>query len=367
MINWRSLGQIDFWLLLGAIVLAAMGLIGVYSAAGHGSSLDIFQRQLIWIGLGVVLCFFMVFFDYHFLTEHALGLYICMVLLLASVFLFGVEVNGSRSWIRIAGFGFQPSELAKIVVILALANYLTTLNKNFLTRRDFLTLAGITLCPVILVTMQGDLGTAITFVPILAGTMIVAGLKPRFLIGVLAMVLCVAPLAWFTLKDYQKQRVLVTLNPDLDPQGIGYQPRQSMIAIGSGGLTGKGFGDGLQGQLGFVPEVHNDFIFSLLGEEQGFLGATVVLTLYLLGLLRLVRIARTARDRPGILIVTGIASLIWFHVMVNVGMTMGMIPAIGIPLPLMSYGGSSTLITFLALGLALNVHRRRFVHGTARG
>jgi rod shape determining protein RodA len=164
------------------------------------------------------------------------------------------------------------------------------------------------------------------------------------------------------LKDYQKQRILVTLDPDLDPQGIGYQTRQSQIAIGSGGLLGKGVGQGLQSKLGFVPEVHTDFIFALLAEEIGFVGASIILMLYLLVLMRLIHIAETARDRVGILIVTGVASLMFFHVVVNVGMTLGILPAIGIPLPLLSYGGSSILTTFAALGLALSVFQRRFVY-----
>ena len=164
------------------------------------------------------------------------------------------------------------------------------------------------------------------------------------------------------LKDYQKQRILVTIDPARDPQGFGYQSRQSQIAIGSGGLFGKGLGQGLQSQLGFVPEIHTDFIFAILAEEIGFVGSIFILMLYLLVLLRLVHIAESAQDRLGILIVSGIASLIFFHVGINVGMTFGLVPPIGIPLPLLSYGGSSTVTTFIALGLALNVYQRRFVY-----
>jgi len=229
-------------------------------------------------------------------------------------------------------------------------------------RSGFVRLAGIVVVPVLLVILQGDLGTALMYFPILAGMMLVAGLKPRFMIGVLILVVLVAPIGWFSLKGYQKQRIMVTLNPELDPKGIGYQTRQSQIAIGSGGFFGTGIGNGLQSQLGFVPEVHTDFIFSLLAEETGLVGAFIVLMLYLFVLLRLLLIAEKARDRAGILIMTGIASLMFFHVAINVGMTLGMVPAIGIPLPLLSYGGSSAVSTYVALGLALNVHFRRFVY-----
>ncbi len=224
-------------------------------------------------------------------------------------------------------------------------------------------LSVITLVPAFLIVLQGDLGTALMYLPVVAGmTMVVTGLRMRFFVGVLMFSLLIAPIAWFSLKDYQKQRILVTFDPELDPQGIGYQARQSQIAIGSGGLLGKGVGQGLQSKLGFVPEVHTDFIFALLAEETGLVGASLILMLYLLVLTRLIYIAEVARDRVGILIVTGVASLMFFHVMVNVGMTLGVLPAVGIPLPLLSYGGSSTLTTFAAVGLALNVFQRRFVY-----
>ena len=187
----------------------------------------------------------------------------------------------------------------------------------------------------------------------------------RFLIGILFITLCLTPVGWFLLKDYQKERILVTLDTGRDPQGIGYQSRQSQIAIGSGGLFGKGLGQGLQSQLGFVPEIHTDFIFAILAEEIGFVGSIFMLMLYLLVLMHLVRIAENARDRVGILLVTGVTSFICFHVAINVSMTLGIVPPIGIPLPLLSYGGSSTITAFAALGLALNVHQRRFVYSPA--
>src|SRR5690606_20437166 len=209
--------------------------------------------------------------------------------------------------------------------------------------------------PMSLVILQGDLGTAAMYFPIVLAMLLVAGIRLRVLMILLLIGALLAPVGWMVLKDYQKQRILVTLDPGLDPQGYGYQVRQSQIAIGSGGITGRGLGNGMQSQLGFVPEIHTDFIFALLAEETGVIGCIFILALYLFVLWRLISIAEQARDRQGILIITGISALIFVHVAVNVGMALGLVPPIGIPLPLLSYGGSATLTIFLALGLALNV------------
>ncbi|MDA2924953.1 rod shape-determining protein RodA, partial [Acidobacteria bacterium AH-259-L09] len=342
----KILSQFDYFLFGASLILALFGALGIYNAGAEGGDSSIFLRQLLWIGLGVAVCLFVMSIDYHFLADHAFLLYGLSILLLVGVLFWGTEINNSRSWLTFAGVRFQPSETAKVVLILALAQYLGELNENYLRRKHFLILASITFLPITLVVLQGDLGTALMYLPIFVGITIVAGLKMRFLAGLLIVLLCLAPLSWFYLKDYQKQRILVTFDPELDPQGIGYQTRQSQIAIGSGGLFGKGLGQGLQSQLGFVPEIHTDFIFALLAEETGLVGAIFILMLYLLVLMRLLRIAETARDRVGILIITGIASLTFFHVVVNVGMTLGILPSIGIPLPLLSYGGSAILTTF---------------------
>lgn len=359
----RFLSQFDFPLFATVIFLSMIGLLGVYSAtAEHEATQALFAKQGLWLGLGLLACVLAMSLDYHFLIDRAFLLYGLSLLVLTGVLLFGTEINGSRSWLRFGGVGFQPSEFAKVALVLALARYLSELNAGYLRYRHLLTLAGITLAPVLLVVMQGDLGTALTYVPILLGATLVTGLRTRFLIVLLVVMVLVAPVGWFTLKDYQKQRILVTFNPDLDPQGAGYQTKQSLIAVGSGGVTGKGLGNGRQSQLGFVPEIHSDFIFSLLAEEWGLLGGAVILLLYLFLLLRIIDVGERARDRAGILIVTGVASLLSFHVIVNTGMTLGVMPAIGIPLPLLSYGGSATLSCYIAVGLVLNVDGRRFVY-----
>lgn len=362
MISKRGLAQFDYLMFFAAVLLALCGSLGIYSAGLHSGGQGFFYRQLVWIAFGGLVCVAVAALDYHRLIEGSYLIYGAAILMLIGILLFGVEVNGSKSWISVGGVHLQPSEMTKLVVILVLARYLGELQQNFLGRNHLMALSGIVMAPVVLIVLQRDLGTAVMFLPILFGVLIVAGLRMRFLAVSLALVLCLAPLGWAFLKDYQKERIMTTLNPSLDPYGVGYQTRQSVIAIGSGGIFGKGLGKGLQSQLGYVPEVHTDFIFALLTEENGFVTACIILLLYLLVLVRLIRIAEKARDRVGILVVTGVACLIFSHVVVNVGMTLGLLPPIGIPLPLLSYGGSSTLTTFAALGLALSVHSHRFVY-----
>jgi len=358
----RVLAKFDYLLFGAAMLLALLGVLGVYSASLHNPASDAFSRQLLWTGLGLAICFVIFSIDYHHLVDYAFALYLLSIGLLIWILVFGKTIHGSKSWISIAGQNFQPSELVKVVVILALTRYLTELQENYLRRHHLLVLGAIVSAPVLLVVLQGDLGTALMYFPILGGMIVVAGLRMKVVIIVLIAALAITPAGWLLLKDYQKQRIMVTFDPDLDPKGIGYQTRQSQIAIGSGGLLGTGLGNGLQSQLGFVPEIHTDFIFALLAEETGLVGACLVLGLYIFFLARLARIGEQARDRSGILIITGIVSLIFFHVVVNVGMTLGVLPAIGIPLPLLSYGGSSALSTYVALGLALNVHYHRYVY-----
>lgn len=357
MLNRRTLTQFDYLLFGTALALALLGVLGVYSA-----NPDLYADQLVRVGLGIFVCLIVVYVDYHFLVDYAFLLYGASVLVLIGVLFSGIEIHGSKSWINLAGFSFQPSELSKIVLILALARYLSEFAADRPELRQLCIAGGLTLLPVTLVTMQQDLGTAIMHLPVAASMLIVSGLRMKVLVVVLLIVVCLAPVGWFGLREYQKQRVLSTFDPEMDPQGIGYQTRQSQIAIGSGGFLGHGLGKGLQNQLGFVPESHTDFIFALLAEETGFLGGSLILLLYLLLLVRLTLIGEQARDRSGLLIMAGITGLIFSHVVVNVGMALGIVPPIGIPLPLLSYGGSATITTFISLGLALNVSCRRFFY-----
>ena len=362
MLSQRLFLRIDYLLLLLALVLSLIGALGAYSAETPGGPGNTFVRQLVWIGLGLCVCLVVASIDYHFLTDYAFLFYGCVILMLLGVLLFGVEIHGSKSWLAFGPVRFQPSELGKLVLVLTLARYLAGIEESFLRRRHFLAVTVLALVPMGLVLLQGDLGTAAMYLPILLAVALVAGLRVRVLIGLLALMLCLAPAGWFVMKNYQRQRILATLNPDLDPRGVGYQTRQSLIAIGSGGVFGKGIGQGDQSQLGFVPEIHSDFIFSLIAEEAGLIGACVILLLYLLVLMRMVHIAEVSRDRTGIFVMAGLVALIFSHVVVNLGMTLGMLPPIGIPLPLLSYGGSFTLVIFTAIGIALGTYSRRFVH-----
>ncbi|MEE2822546.1 MAG: rod shape-determining protein RodA [Acidobacteriota bacterium] len=360
MLIQRFLNQFDYLLFLAVTGLIMVGIVEIYHISAGAGDFSLFMRHLIWVGMGVLLCLLIIFVDYRHWIDHAFLLYILTAGLLLCVLLFGREINGSKSWFTIGAISFQPSEISKVTFILVLARYLSGISGRYLRLRHLSIIGLLTLCPMVLITLQGDLGTALIYLPVVLCIVMVAGLKKQFLIGIPVLMLLMSPLSWFFLEDYQKERILVTIDPGRDPQGIGYQSRQSQIAIGSGGLLGKGLGQGLQSQLGFVPEIRTDFIFSILAEETGLAGSIVVLMLYLLVLVRFIRIAESAGDRVGIFLIVGIASLFFFHVAVNVSMTMGIVPPIGIPLPWLSYGGSFTITNFVALGMAFSVHQRRF-------
>jgi rod shape determining protein RodA len=362
MISRRSLAQFDFLLLGTTLCLCAIGILGVYSATEGWGESTLYLNQAVRVGLGLVICLVIVSIDYRILVDYAFVWYSASIALLIWVLFFGNVVNNSKSWIVIAGFSFQPSEVTKIAVILALTKYLSELNTSFLSYRNLFAIGLITGIPFSLVILQRDWGTAAMYLPMTAGIAFVSGIRGKFLLLMVLILILLVPAIWFNLQDYQRMRVLVTVDPDLDPQGIGYQTRQSRIAIGSGGIFGRGIGNGLQSRLGFVPYSHTDFIFSLLAEETGFVGASLIILLFLLLLLRLINIADEARDRAGILIITGVVCLLLSHIVINIGMVLGVLPAIGIPLPLLSYGGSSIITTFIAIGLALNVRVRRFFY-----
>ncbi len=360
-VSRRFWGQFDLLLFILSLALALLGVLGVYSASLAGDG-NLYWGQLTRMGVGLAICLLVMLIDYRQLVDASILLYGLAIGVLVFVLLFGTEINGSKSWISFPGFNFQPSELTKIVVILLLVKLLSDNNEDYLTRRQLVFVGVVCVIPILLIILQHDLGTAVMFIPIVAGMVLVSGVHKKLIIGALLLTLVAAPAVWFGLKDYQKQRVLVTLDPELDPLGVGYQTRQAQIAIGSGGLFGRGIGQGLQSQLGFVPESHTDFIFALLAEDTGFLGASLILLLYGLLLSRLISVGQQARDRAGMLVIAGVVAFVFSHVLVNVGMALGIVPPIGIPLPLLSYGGSSTLSTFVALGLALSVGLRRYMY-----
>jgi rod shape determining protein RodA len=355
----------DFdWLLLGAaLLLSLVGLIEIYSSTMNLPAENYFLRQLMWVVVGIVFLFLVAAIDYHVIAEHIPWLYILAIGTLVYTLALGRTVSGAKSWVSLGPLQFQPSEFIKVVVVVAVARYLSELRTNgYMAFPQIIKAAAICAIPMGLVALQPDLGTTVTYLPIVVVGLFIRGLRPATLITLLLAFLFVLPVSWFFLKDYQKERILTFAEPERDPRGHGYQVTQSKIAIGSGGLVGKGLFNGTQNQLGFLPTRHTDFIFSVVGEELGFVG--VIFTLGLLGFIifRSIYNAQTARDNLGLFIVMGVVGIYFFHLFVNVGMVIGLLPTTGIPLPFLSYGGSAILSTFIALGLVMSVRRCRYVN-----
>jgi rod shape determining protein RodA len=357
------------WLLLGAILtLAGIGVVMIYSTTfiqvpGGGYPAREFWVQLYALGIGLIALVVCLTLDYRKLAEHSLLLYMALIALLVYVLLAGHSAGGAQRWIPIGPVRLQPSEFARITVALILAMYFGENRRGAKNTGDLVIAGMFAAVPFLLIARQPDLGTAVTLLPVCFGIMFLAGLRLR-LLGALALVaVLLAPLAWnFALKDYQKSRIVIFLDPEQDPRGAGYQPIQARVTVGSGGLTGKGFMGGTQGQFKFLPVGHTDFIFSVVAEEHGFLGVLVVLGLYLFVILRSLEAARLSKDRIGAYLVGGIITGFAFQVIYNVTMSAGMAPVKGLTLPLMSYGGSSLIATMAAFGLILNVRMRRFTN-----
>ncbi len=357
----------DFdWVLLAIVAaITTMGVLEIYSST-HASAMAGMQwKQLMWIGIGVAGMFVIASIDYHTLLDQAPVLYAFGIVSLLVVLVMGYSRLGAKRWIAVGGFNLQVSEIMKLIIIIVLARYLSEVHTDRLTLQDLAKIALLTLVPVGLILKQPDLGTAMVLVPVAVVGAFLAGIEWKHAaVGLLALVILV-PIAWGMrthLKPYQQQRIQTFLHPEQDQRGAGYQILQSEIAVGSGGFWGKGFGKGSQNQLGFVPVRYSDFILAALAEEQGFIGVCVVLLLYLGLILRLVDNAQKAKDKAGMYVVMGVTAILGFHVLVNSAMVIGYMPVTGIPLPLMSYGGSAIAFVFLSLGLVMNVRMRRFVN-----
>jgi rod shape determining protein RodA len=359
----RSLRDLDWLMVLIALALCALGVLQVYSATQDSKFMNVWWRQILYVIAGLILMWMICSVDYHTLLGHVPVLYGISVLLLLVAATVGTKLFGSRRWIPLAfGFSFQISEFAKVVIVLLVARYLTGLRRQRMEALDIVKLLALVAVPCALVAVQPDMGTALTYLPIAAVGMFIAGLRPKHA-AVLALIGVVAPVVSYdlVLKDYQKKRWLAFLDPEFDKKGKGYQVIQSQIAIGSGQMWGRGVTHGSQTRLRFLPVSHADFIFATYGEEQGYVGVVFALGLYMLLLLQILQNAQSAPDRAGMYICMGVAALFLFHLLVNVGMVAGMMPVTGIPLPFMSAGGSSTLTTFMLLGLVNNVRLRRFI------
>jgi rod shape determining protein RodA len=353
--------------MLGAILaLCLIGLAQIYSVTyspttEQASSIYYTQIYAIVLGMGALLVALSV--DYRSLADKSHLLYLAIVALLIYVLLFGAVRGGSRRWIDLGAFNLQPSEFAKAAVALVLAKFFGENRRGMVTRSDFLIAGAITAVPLLIIAQQPDLGTAVTLLPVAFAVAYVAGMPMR-IFGILAVVgLLAAPIAWkFALQDYQKERIATFIAPEQDARGAGYQQIQARITVGSGGWDGKGFQRGTQGQLRFLPVAHNDFIFSALAEEQGFVGVIVALGLYLFVIVRSLEAARLAKDRLGAYLVVGALASFTFQVIYNITMSAGLAPVKGLTLPLMSYGGSSMIATLAGFGLILNVRMRRFTN-----
>jgi rod shape determining protein RodA len=357
----RHLSSIDLGLALSALLLAAIGLATVHSASSE-MPVDYFPRQFGWVGIGFVLLVIAMSIDYHVLLDLSVLMYLAGIASLIAIFFVGVQRGGAVNWIQIGPWQFQPSEFAKLATALFIARYLAGLNLRVLALRQIAVAVALLGLPVILVAVEPDMGGALMFMPLVA-MLLVAGVRIRLLITAAVIALVLGAGLWtFGMHGYQKQRVLTFLNPERDPLGAGYQVRQSKIAVGSGQLTGKGYMQGTQSQLRFLPARHTDFILSVLAEEWGFAGVLTVFSLYALYITSAARIAMRARDRAGIFLVVGLVSVTCFHVLYNSAMVVGFVPITGIPLPFLSYGGSFTMVNFISTGIILGVDLRRYVN-----
>ncbi len=356
--------NLDLNFLGTALVLAIIGIVLVYSATYYSNpDLGFVKRQILWTVIGIALMIVFIVVDYHVLFDIAPILYAIGIILLIYLLIFGQLTANVRSWIRFGGFQFQPSEFMKIFTALMLARYFDSNDRAYLDLRSFAIAMGIVALPVGLIIVQPDFGTAAAFFPLVAVAMFFGGLRARVWIAMILIVAIALPLGYyFFLKPYQRERIVTFLNPERDPLGKGYQVTQAKIAIGSGGIHGKGFRHGTQAKLEFLPARHTDFIFAVLGEEWGFIGVIIVLGLYLYLIVQALLFAKHARDRGGTFLIICLIAFVIFHVLINVSMQIGVLPTTGIPLPLLSYGGSSSMMFFIAVGLILNVDMRRFVN-----
>ena len=365
MIDRRLIQNID-WVLLGLVVIiCATGIVNLYSAGyNRGEGTPLYIKQLYWLAVGLGVMFVTLTYDYRHLEKLSYPFYIISILLLVAVMFGGKMVSGSRRWLPLGPLAFQPAELAKIAIILVLATYFNRRTRmEAMGLKELIVPGVLVMIPVALIIKQPDLGSGI-LVALVAGSIILfVGVQWRTLMGCGLTLVMLSPVIWHLLKDYQRQRVLTFLDPGRDPLGAGYHILQSMIAVGSGQFWGKGFLQGTQSQLYFLPEQHTDFVFSVFAEEWGFVGSGVLLLLFTALALWGLSVARDCKERFGHLLAVGVTALIFWQIFINLCMVTGFLPVVGIPLPLFSYGGSSLITTLLGVGFLLNIRMRRYLFG----
>lgn len=346
----------DLPLFIIMVLIQALGLLVLYSTSLSNASLNIFWRQLLFTTAGLVLFFVFAFYNYHNASKANRIVFPILLIVLLFVLIFGREIRGSSRWIDFGFFRFQPAEFAKITLAIVLARWFA-LRQHLVNswRYVFVTII-LALTPFVLVLLEPDLGSAIVLFSVWAGMLLASPINRKFLAIFALGFVFVAAFGWaFVLQDYQRQRLEVFLNPELDPQGKGYNVRQATIAVGSGRILGRGLGKGLQSQLKFLPERQTDFIFAAASEEIGFLGSGALVLLYGFLLFRLITIMQNSKDYLGRYLLMGVFCIFFTHIVVNIGMNMGVMPVTGIPLPFMSYGGSALFVSYITLGIAQNV------------
>ncbi len=354
------------WALLGlTLLIGCCGLVVLYSSdrpGGADAVRTLFSKQLVWFGAGTLLMIGSFLFNYKQLDRWAHAIYALCILLLIGVFVLGKHAGGARRWIAVGPISIQPSEMTKIAVLIVLARYYSkVVSAEGLTFRNLIPPMLYTLVPFVLILKQPDLGTAMLILIIAGILTLFVKIKRRTLLGLLSFAALSTPLVWYFLKGYQKQRILTFLNPERDPLGTGYHIIQSKIAIGSGMMFGKGYLKGTQNALSFLPEQHTDFIFSVLAEEWGFVGTSIMVLLFFLLIIRGLQVAYGCRDPFGTILAVGLTAMLFSQVVINIAMVMGLMPVVGVPLPMISYGGSSMASVMVSLGLLMNISMRRFM------
>lgn len=359
-------------ILIIAIIIAVIGILSIYSSTYQKEGVFwqlIYKRQILWFILGLVIFIFMSNLNYRRLWDIAYFLYALALFLLFLVFILGIVRLGAQRWLKFVWFNIQPSEITKLIIVIFLAKYFSRksvdnvslqVNRMGILRGLILPLFFVAI-PMGLVVEQPDLGSGAMLLFIFAIMLFLAGVRFKYIAVFLLIILICVPVLWHYLRDYQKDRLMVFLNPNIDPLGAGYTVIQSKIAIGSGGFLGKGWLKGSQSQLRFLPESHTDFIFATFAEEWGFIGSSVLLVLYYLLIRQGIMIAQRSADNFGRLLALGISSMLALQVIINIAMNLGLAPVVGLPLPLMSYGGSSMFLTFISLGILANINKTRSV------
>lgn len=364
MFDRRLLTHFDWVLLSLVCILTGIGILNLYSATSTGSELvtPVYIKQFYWLGIGLVIALSISLFDYRKLEYFASPLYVLNVFLLIAVLVVGKTSMGATRWLNLGFFNLQPSEIMKIMIIVVMARYFSVKDLVFGYNLKELgvpfALIGV---PVLLIMKQPDLGTAMLVIFIASTMALFAGIQRRTLVALGVMAMAAVSGGWFLLHAYQKRRIMTFIDPERDPLGAGYHIIQSKIAVGSGGLFGKGFMEGSQSQLSFLPERHTDFAFSVFAEEWGFTGSLILLLLYLLLVTWGIYVARRASDHFGMYLALGVSAMLFWHIVVNLGMVIGLLPVVGVPLPLFSYGGTSMVTTMIGVGILLNVSMRRFM------